>query len=102
MERNIIVNMKEKRLSCIMRKDWKSPWYWLCLALMVVWAFFLVEGTGMAVMPHTTHIWCILLAILSLAIHFISKTKLDPPILVRYQMILTVGLYLFYRFFMPS
>ena len=90
MERNIIVNMKEKRLSCIMRKDWKSPWYWLCLA-------------GMAVMPHTTHIWCILLAILSLvAIHFISKTKLDPPILVRYQMILTVGLYLFYRFFMPS
>lgn len=98
-----MVHEKERRLSCIMRKDWKSPWYWLCLALMVVWAFFLVEGTGMAVMPHTTHIWYISLAILSLvAIHFISKKKLDPPILVRYQMILTVGLYLFYRFFMPS
>ncbi len=98
-----MVHAKERRLSCIMRKDWKSPWYWLCLAVMVVWAFFLVEGTGMAVMPHTTHIWCIFLAILSLvAIHFISKKKLDPPILVRYQMILTVGLYLFYRFFMPS
>lgn len=54
----------------------------------------------MAVTPHITHIWYILLAMHSLlAIHFTSKKKLNPPILVRYQMILTVGLYLFFPFY---
>lgn len=83
-----------------MRKDWKSIWYWLCIGMMILWGFFFVLGTGVAMMPQTTNLWYILLAILCLiAIHLISKKKLNPPIFVRYQIMLTVGLYLFFTFY---
>lgn len=78
-----------------MRKDWKSPWFWVCLALMVVWAFFLVEGSGLAVRPIVTNIWYTLLALLTLAlIRVISKKKLNPPFPIGCEVVVTIGGYL--------
>ena len=78
-----------------MRKDWKSPWYWICLALMAVWAFLLVEGSGLAARPIVTNVWYILLALLTLVlIRFISKKKLNPPFPIGCETVLTIGVYL--------
>lgn len=78
-----------------MRKDWKSPWFWICLALMVVWAFFLVEGSGLAVRPIVTNVWYILLALLILVlVRFISKRKLNPPFPIGCEAAVTIGGYL--------
>ena len=78
----------------MIRKDWKSPRFWLCNALLFVWAIFLGLASGLCFYPAVTNIWYAFLALLTLLIiHFCGK-KLDPPFAVFDLAIVTIGVYL--------
>lgn len=35
----------------MIRKDWKSPWYWLCVVFICVWGVFFALGSGLSARP---------------------------------------------------
>ena len=82
----------------MIRKDWKSPWYWLCVVFICVWGVFFALGSGLSARPIVTNIWYMLLALLALIPVYFSGKKLDPPIPVGSQVILTIGVYLICTF----
>ena len=83
----------------------KNIWFWGCLTFVIPWFVFFLLGNGLLLrtdVPHTTNFWYILLAVLSLAaMRLLSKKKLDRPFPIIYELILTVGLYVFYTFVAP-
>ena len=82
----------------MIRKDWKSPWCWLGIAFLCVWAVFFALGSGLYARPIVTNIWYMLLALLALIpVHLCGK-KLDPPVPAWSQVVLTVSVYLICTF----
>jgi cellulose synthase/poly-beta-1,6-N-acetylglucosamine synthase-like glycosyltransferase len=78
----------------MIRKDWKSPWFWMNIVLLVIWATFYTLACGLYARPIVTNIWYMLLALLTLIPSYFCGKKLDPPIPVGGQVFLTIGAYL--------
>lgn len=64
----------------MIRKDWKSPWFWMNLVLLIIWAFFYTLACGLYARPIVTNIWYMLIALLTLIPSYFCGKKLDPPI----------------------
>lgn len=87
-------------------KFWKNFWFWVCMALGVLWFALFLLGNGLLLStdePHVTHFWQFALALLCLlAIYLLSKKKLEKPLGVNTLVIMTVFVYVYHTFFYPA
>ena len=83
-------------------KLYKNIWFWVCMALGVLWFALFLQGNGLLLStdePHTTNFWMFLLALLCLlAIYLLSKKKFGVNTFV----IMTVFVYVYHTFFYPA
>ena len=84
----------------------KNIWFWVCMALGVLWFALFLLGNGLLLStdePHVTHFWKFALALLCLlGIYLLSKKKLEKPLGVNTLVIMTVFVYVYHTFFYPA
>lgn len=84
----------------------KNIWFWVCMALGILWFALFLLGNGLLLStdePHVTHFWQFSLALLCLlAIYLLSKKKLEKPLGVNTLVIMTVFVYVYHTFFYPA